>query len=181
MDAVDPPQHAHQRWSVDAALADTKGLIFYRLVRFGDKQGQDARSKALFDLVGEGAYAQLQQMLVCEPVGIPAHQRNPLQIIGTTGGAGISSLASRTALTAFAPGPINAVDPDPFPAPQVQTYSSSTSTDLDWGGPSWGTVKDVLLTSTVYALASAFPEAAAVDEVTSAAGALTQDLYRLVV
>lgn len=95
---------------------------------------------------------------MCQPVGISA-ARDPLQIIGTTGGADISSLASRTALTAFAPGPINAVDPDPFPAPQVRTYSYSTSTSIDFGLPDWrsalvGTLSEL----TSYALMDSFPE-----------------------
>jgi RHS repeat-associated protein len=162
-----------------APLSDTKGLIYYRLTRFGDRQGQDARSKALFELVGEGAYAQLQQMLVCVPVGMPAHQRDPLRIIGTTGGADVSSLASRTALTAFAPGPINAVDPDPFPAPQVQTYSYSTTSVSDWDGPGWGSVKSFLVSATVDALSADFPEARVVTELPSVAGTLTRDLFRL--
>jgi RHS repeat-associated protein len=163
-----------------APLDETNGLIYYRLTRFGDKQGQGARSKALFDFVGEGAYAELQQLLVCQPVGIPAHARNPLRIIGTTGGADITSLASRTALSAFAPGPINAVDPDPFPAPQVQTYSYSMSTSTDWGGPNWGTVKSFLLSNTVNLLGAEFPEAGAVTELPSMAGTLTRDLFDLV-
>jgi len=163
-----------------APVGDTRGLIFYRLTRFGQKQGKKSRSDAIYELFGRGAHVELSHLLICEPVGVPAHARNPLRIIGTTGGADVSSLASRTALTAFAPGPINAVDPDPFPAPQVRTYSYSTTTDTDWGGPSWGTVKSFLVSTTVEAFASAFPEAGAVDELTSVAGKLTQDAYRLI-
>ena len=155
-------------------------MIYYRLNRLSGRKGCSRWGAALSELHALGAEAGNSQVWVCQPVGLGVRVRNPLQIIGTTGGADISSLASRTALAAFAPGPINAVDPDPFPAPQVQTYNYSSRTTMDsWGGPNWGTVKSFLLSTTVDALTADFPEAEILTEVPSVARALTRDALGL--
>lgn len=71
-------------------------------------------------------------------------------------------------------GPINAVDPDPFPAPQVGTYSYSTTVSSDWGGPSWGMVRNFLLDTTVEALTADIPEVRIVSELPSTTESVTK-------
>jgi len=52
------PNHRYPQSDI-APPGDTKGLIYYRLDRFGRNQGQDARAKALAALAREGANATL--------------------------------------------------------------------------------------------------------------------------
>ena len=60
----------------------------------------------------------VEQQLVCHPIGTPTgRQRNPLQYVGTATGADISAYTRATTLTAFPPGPLQALMPDPYPLP----------------------------------------------------------------
>ncbi len=166
---IPSPEANHRYPASDIAPAsDTKGLIYYRLDKLSGKKARSRWGAALSDFYSQGAEVGNAQVWVCQPVGTINRARNPLQIIGTTGGADITSLASRTALAAYAPGPINAVDPDPFPAPQVRTYyGSSTSTSIDWGSPNWGTVGTFLVAGATHVLAASFPEVGVPAEVTT--------------
>lgn len=76
-----------------------------------------------------GAEVGDSQVWVCRPTGIPNFASNPLQIIGTTGGANTSSLTSQTALSGYGPGPLAAIDPMPF-RPVVHSHLESRVTGM---------------------------------------------------
>ncbi|MEY9863623.1 RHS repeat-associated protein [Catenulispora sp. GAS73] len=119
-----------------APIADTDGLIYYRLVRFGKNQGTGARTDALIDLLAEGAELKPDMAIFCRSTGIPdGRTANPLRYVGQATGADISSLVDATALTAFPPGPIHISFPRPLP---VTVGEGNAGSGAGYPIPAWG-------------------------------------------
>ncbi|MFE7960775.1 DUF6531 domain-containing protein [Streptomyces sp. NPDC057413] len=130
------PDHRYPEADI-ASLDETKGLIYYKLDKL---QGRKARSRwgaTLSEFHAAGAEVGNSQVWVCRPTGIPNFASNPLQIIGTAGGANTSSLSSQTALSGYGPGPLAAVDPVPF-WPVVHSHIETRVTGMSIDFPSFG-------------------------------------------
>ncbi len=122
------PNHRYPESDI-ASLGDTDGLIFYKLDKLQGEKGRSRWGAALSEFHAMGAEVGDSQVWVCRPTGIPNFASNPLQIIGTTGGANTSSLTSQTALSGYGPGPLAAIDPMPF-RPVVHSHLESRVTGM---------------------------------------------------
>lgn len=105
-----------------AKLADTKGIIYYKLDEFGMKTKTSDYTKALNKFKEEGAAASLT---ICRPF-IPAF--GPLQNIGhLSSSVQVDAVASGVRIGA--PYQLNVVSTSPFHAPVVQRYTGSGGAD----------------------------------------------------
>ncbi|MFD5056213.1 fibronectin type III domain-containing protein [Streptomyces tendae] len=140
------PNHRYPDSDI-APLGETDGLIYYKLDKLQRERGRGRWGAALSEFHAQGAEVGSSQVWVCRPTGIPNFASNPLQVIGTTGGANTSSLASRTALSGYGPGPLAAIDPMPF-RPVVHSHIESRVTgmsiDFSLRGLAGATVSTVL-------------------------------------